>query len=144
MSKEEFVNMQLKMIEGAQQMQEELGERNRKMLKEALPKEDFEKLMAEDQEYEAQAKAQTAECLGISEQELELYENSFNEEFQLELVKSCSSELPESITVKSMNWSDNTDLEAFQACTEAEVAKRTKIPQKKLKECSESNEDRSY
>lgn len=141
MSKQEFIDTQLRMVASAKQMQEDLGKRNRKMLKESLPKEDYERMMADEAQYEAEAKARTAECLNISEQELEAYENSFDTEFQLELINSCSAALPETITMNSMDWSENADLSEFQACTATEISKKTNISQKKLSEC---NEDSNY
>lgn len=141
MSKQEFIDAQINAATQAQKIAKEREENNIAMLKKALPPEDFEKLMAADEATKIDSQNQMAECLGVSRQDIEKYEASFDAEFQIELVKTCSADLPETISLEGNQWGENADLAAFQACAENEVAKHANIPKQRLLKCSQELEE---
>ena len=139
-SKQEFVDTQINATRQAQEAEQQREKRNIDMLKKALPAKDFEKMMADEAAAEEKEKTRMAKCLGISEADFKGHEESFNTEFQIELIQTCAAELPETISIKSNDWGNNPDLAGFQACAEAQIAKRTQIPAETLLACSESSE----
>ncbi len=142
MTRQEFVDAQINAALSTQKSEEQRAQRNTEMLKKALPPEDFEKMMAAEDAAVSKARQQMAKCLEISEQTLRQHEESFNTKFQIELIKTCATKLPDIISLTGNEWGANADLTAFQTCAETEIAKRTEIPEQRLYECSQqANEE---
>lgn len=137
MTRQDFIDAQVNAALTAQASEEQRIKRNTEMLKKALPPEDFDKMMAAEDAAVLKERQQMANCLEISEPELRQHEEAFNTEFQIELVKNCAVTLPETISLAGNEWGENSDLTAFQTCAENEIAKRTKIPERRLYECSQ-------
>ncbi|MBX2849220.1 MAG: hypothetical protein KTR16_12915 [Acidiferrobacterales bacterium] len=137
MTRDAFIEAQIEQLKRAEQNQKELTKRNLALLKKSLPTEEFDKLMADEAATEQAAHKRMSACLGITESEFTKYRAMFDAEFQIELAKTCTHSLPDTITFNGQSWEQNQDLVAFQQCAQKQIAKRTKISQSRLVKCSE-------
>ena len=59
-------------------------------------------------------------------------------DFQIQVIKTCSTNLPDIINWNDVDWTNNPEYKAYKVCAEKLVSTKTGIAPEKLQECSES------
>ena len=59
----------------------------------------------------------------------------------MELIKTCSSKLPDTLNMNQLDLESNSDLAEYRQCAEEMVAKEIGVSSEKLRSCSELAED---
>lgn len=140
-SKEEFVQSQLLMMERLKGAQADIEANNDKALKEQLSPEAYAEYKAEMAEYKQEQEEKVANCLGVSTDDVAGMSEKVGPDFQMQLIKACSSKLPDTLNLNSLDLESNSDLAEYRACAEEMVAKEIGISSEKLRSCSELAED---
>ena len=88
-----------------------------------------------------QQDAQLADCLGMSESNLQSVKEKITPKVIAAAVKDCSNALPDTIKMSTLDWSSNPELKDFNACTEKKIAKQANVSLTKFQQCSSKEEE---
>lgn len=135
MTKQQFLDI----YENAAANQDKIAEyqhQNKQRLKDQMPPDVYEQMVAEETEIEKKRKEKIASCAGVSLEKLEQTEENVTPKAMLSLVKQCSNTLPDTIPAsENMDWSRNPALADFIDCTDVAVKKEYGLSLKKLNQC---------
>ncbi|GGZ97468.1 hypothetical protein GCM10008090_02190 [Arenicella chitinivorans] len=140
-SKDEFVQSQLAMMQRLKDAQADIEANNDKALKEQLSPEAYAEYQAEMSEYKQEQEAKVANCLGVPTDEVAGMSEKVGPDFQMQLIKACSSKLPDTLNLNALDLESNTGLAEYRECAEEMVAKEIGVSSEKLRSCSELAED---
>lgn len=140
-SKDEFVQSQLMMMQQLKDAQADIEANNDKALKEQLSPEAYAEYKAEMEEYKQEQEQKVASCLGVSTEDVAGMSEKVGPDFQMELIKTCSSKLPDTLNMNQLDLESNSDLAEYRQCAEEMVAKEIGVSSEKLRSCSELAED---
>jgi len=135
-SKDEFVENQLKMMEQVKQAQAEMTDSTDKLMKDKLPPAEYEQYKKDLQAEQSQQEVKVADCLGIPAEDIPGLSEKMGPDFQISVIKSCSKKLPETVNIGSENMMNSPEFAAYMGCAEAMVAKEVGVSPSKLKQCS--------
>lgn len=135
-SKEEFVQSQLALMEQMKQAQadEEAGQVSD--LQQQLSPEAYAEYQEELTARQTAQDKQVADCLGLPVAEIVGLSQKVGPDFQISLIKSCSAKLPDELNLSQLQLEGNADLEAYRQCAESMVASEIGVTSEKLRQCS--------
>lgn len=140
-SKDQYVENQLKMMEQIKEVQSDVADSNEKMLKEKLPPGEYEQYKKDQDQAQKDEEAKVANCLGVPVEKMPELSEKVGPEFQISVIKTCADTLPETINLSETDWTINPKFADYKKCAEDLVAKEVGISSAKLQECSETVED---
>lgn len=135
-SKDEFVKSQLAMMEQMKQVQKDMAEDAESMMRDKMTPEEFAQYKAEADAEQKEQEEKVADCLGIPAEQISSMSEKVGPDFQIDVIKSCSSKLPETLSLDNMDWDSNADFAAYKECAENMVAKEIGVSSAKLQQCS--------
>ncbi|RBP53035.1 hypothetical protein [Arenicella xantha] len=136
-SKEEFVQSQLALMEQMKKMQanDEAGAASE--LEQQLSPEAYAEYQQELEARQNEQDQKVAACLGVPVAEIANLSKKVGPDFQITLIKKCSEKLPASVNLSQLSMDENSGLEAYRMCAEGMVAKEIGVTSEKLRLCSQ-------
>ena len=141
LSKEQFLQMTDQMLSRSEELKAQMQSNTDAQMKQHLSEEQYQQYKADEKMMREEENAQLADCLGISESKLESIKAKVTPQVIGTAVKDCSSKLPNTITMSTLDWSSNPELTDFNACTEEKIADKANVSLAKFQQCSSQEED---
>jgi len=136
MTKQEFINNQIKMFKQLEEMQSQMSNQTDEIMKAKMPPEEYERFKQENEVAEQEEIKEAADCLGVSTEKLKAITDNIDSKTLVAAVDACSSNLPESITISGMDWTQVPGLAEYNRCNEEFIAKKSGVPLEKYKKCA--------
>ena len=136
MTRDEFVESQLNMMEQAKVIQQEMASRSDDMMKDKMSAEAYTEYKQDTERKQKQQEREVANCLGIPPENMAELSARVGPDFQITVIKKCSGKLPPTINLEGLDWTSNKDFLEYKRCAEALVAKEVGVPADRLEECS--------
>ena len=145
MTKHQFLETYEKMLNQAEKFSQKGSSISDEIMKKNMSPEDYGNYKDEEEEIEKQHTSELAKCIGIAPMRLAKAKQTFQPKAMLDVMKQCSSKIPESFNMTSMDFTQEPALAEFSACTEDVMTKKTGIPVAKYKKCeAELSGDSDY
>jgi len=137
MPRDQYIENQLKMMEQLKNVQSDMQDSTQKMMKEKLTPESYAEFQKNQDQSQKQLEKRVATCLGVPVEKMPELSAKVGPDFQVKVIKTCATKLPEIINLNDADWTKNPRFAAYKACAEELVSKETGISSHKLQECSE-------
>ncbi len=135
MTKQQFLQTYENMLNRADEFAQEDNSMADEIMKKNMSAEDYKQYKAEEEEFEKQQNIELAKCTGIAPEKLAKAKEAFKPTAMLAIVKQCSSKIPESFNMTSLDFNKDPVLAEFRACTLEIMTKETGIPVAKYEKC---------
>ena len=145
MTKQQFLQTYENMLSQADKFAQKGSSMSDEMMKKNMSAEDYRNYKDEEEEFEKQHNSELAKCIGIAPETLAKAKDAFQPKAMLDVMKQCSSAIPESFNMTSMDFTQEPALAEFSACTQKAMTKETGIPVAKYEKCdAELSGDSDY
>ena len=141
LSKEQFLQMTDQMLSRSEELKAQMQSNTDAQMKQHLSEEQYQQYKADEKMMREEENAQLADCLGMSESNLQSVKEKITPKVIGTAVKDCSDALPDTIKMSTLDWSSNPELTDFNDCTEKEIAKKANVSLSKFQQCSSQQED---
>lgn len=135
MTKQQFLETYENMLNQAEEYAQKGRSMSEEMMKKNMSAEDYKNYKDQEAEFEKQSNNQLAKCIGIAPEKLAKAKDTFKPKAMLTVMKQCSSKIPDSFTVTSLNFTQEPALSEFGACTQEIMTKDTGISVAKYEKC---------
>jgi hypothetical protein len=145
MTKQQFLQTYENMLNQAEEYAQKGSSMSDEMMKKKMSAEDYSRYKDEEKEFEKQHDKELAKCVGIAPEKLAKAKDSFKPKAMLVVMKQCSSKIPESFNMTSLDFTEEPALADFSDCTQEIMTKQTGIPVAKYEKCdAELSGDNDY
>jgi hypothetical protein len=135
MTKQQFLETYENMLNQSENYAQKGSSMSDEIMKKNMSAEDYSKYKSQEAEFKKQHSNELAKCIGISPEKLAKAKDGFKPKAMLGVMKQCSSKIPESFNMTSLNFTQEPALAEFGACTQEIMTKETGIPVAKYEKC---------
>lgn len=135
MTKQQFLETYENMLNQAEKYTQKGSSMSDEIMKKKMSAEDYKKYKVQEEEFEKQHVNELAECIGIAPEKLAKAKDAFKPKAMLGVIKQCSSKIPESFSMTSLDFNQDPALAEFGACTQEVITKETGISVAKYEKC---------
>jgi hypothetical protein len=145
MTKQQFLDIYENMLNQAEKLSQKGSSMSDETMKKNMSAEDYRNYKDQEEELEKQKINELAECIGIAPEKLVKAKDAFQPKTMLDVMKQCSSTIPESFNMSSLDFTQEPALAEFGSCTQAAMTKETGVPVAKYEKCeAELSGDSDY
>jgi hypothetical protein len=135
MTKKQFLDTYENMLNQAEKNSETGCSRTDEVMKKNMPSEDYQKYKNQAKESEQRHNNKLAKCIGITPEKLAKAKEKFKPKAMLIVMKQCSSNIPASFSMTSLDFTKEPALADFGACTQELITKESGISAAKYATC---------
>ena len=135
MTKQQFLQTYENILNQAEKLAQKGSSMSDEIMKKNMSADDYKNYKDEEEAFEKQNDIELAKCIGITPEKLAKAKDELQPKVVLGVMKQCSSAIPASFNMTSMDFTQEPALAKFNACTQEVMTKETGIPVAKYQKC---------